>query len=193
MDPSRVLLFFSEWIKRPCSVAAVAPSGKALSRLITRSISSRTGPVLELGPGTGVFTTMLMERGVRAENLTLIEYGPRFASVLRQIIPGAQVRQMDATALAHLPPLRSDGFGAVVCGLGLLSMPENKVRQIVGGAMKNLRPDGALFLFTYSSRCSVPQPVLDQLGLRAFRVGRAWMNLPPASVFEIRAAEGQKA
>lgn len=193
MASSRALLFFSEWIKRPCSVAAVIPSGRALSRLITRSISSKTGPILELGPGTGVFTNMLMERGVRAENLTLIEYGSRFANALRQSIPQAQVRQMDATTLAHLPPLRADGFGAVVCGLGLLSMPENKVRQILGGAMKNLRPEGSLYLFTYASRCSVPQVVLDQLGLRARRVGRAWMNLPPASVFEIRAAEDVKA
>jgi phospholipid N-methyltransferase len=193
MASPRLLLFFSEWLKRPCSVAAVIPSGKALARLITRSISGKTGPVLELGPGTGVFTNMLMERGVQAEDLTLIEYGARFATVLRESIPDAQVRQMDASALAHLPPLRGDGFGAVVCGLGLLSMPENKVRQIVGGAMKNLRPDGSLYLFTYSSRCSVSPPVLKQLGLRARRVGRAWMNFPPASVFEIRPVERRRA
>lgn len=186
MASSRLLLFLAEWIKRPRSVAAVAPSGRALADLITRHIDESTGPVLELGPGTGVFTHKLLEKGVAANELTLIEFGARFSRLLSRKFPRAEVRHMDATALAHLPPLRDDGFGAVVCGLGLLNMPENKVRQIVGGAMKNLRPGSALYLFTYSSHCSIPDTVLEQLGLTATRLGRAWLNLPPASVFEVR-------
>jgi phospholipid N-methyltransferase len=63
-------------------VAAILPSGRALASLITKDISAATGPVLELGPGTGVFTQALLARGVRQQDLTLIEYGSDFARLL---------------------------------------------------------------------------------------------------------------
>ena len=68
-----VLMFLRSWVSEPLRVGAVAPSGETLAEIITREISPAIGPVVELGPGTGVFTTKLLERGVRPEDLTLVE------------------------------------------------------------------------------------------------------------------------
>lgn len=53
--------FFLSWMSAPRRVGAIAPSGAALADLITREITATTGPVLELGPGTGAFTYKLIK------------------------------------------------------------------------------------------------------------------------------------
>ncbi|CAH1655085.1 hypothetical protein CHELA20_11207 [Hyphomicrobiales bacterium] len=74
--------FFQAWLRNPLRVAAMAPSGHALAGLITSEMASATGPVIELGPGTGAFTRALITRGVRQEDLALIEFGSEFAAAL---------------------------------------------------------------------------------------------------------------
>ena len=78
-----LLSFFTAWMAAPGRVGAIAPSGAALAELITRDINANTGPVLELGPGTGAFTYQLLKRGVRQQDLTLIEYGSDFMRLLQ--------------------------------------------------------------------------------------------------------------
>src|SRR5256885_8224095 len=85
MAAQNLLLFFRALACNPRSVGAIAPSGANLASLITSEITAASGPVLELGPGTGVFTEALLERGVREGDLTLIEYG---SDVLRRIHAG---------------------------------------------------------------------------------------------------------
>jgi len=56
-------VFFRAWIRDPLRVGAVAPSGRGLAGLITSEITLASAPILELGPGTGVFTRALLARG----------------------------------------------------------------------------------------------------------------------------------
>lgn len=185
MGVSDVFLFLREWLRNPRSVAAVAPSGRALARLITKDVSARTGKVLELGPGTGSFTQALIENGVREENLTLVEYSEEFAQLLKSRYPLASVFQLDAGKLYSHTLFNQPEAGAIVCGLGLLNMPDSQVSAIMRGAFGYLRPGGAFYLFTYGPRCSVPYSILSELGLVASHVGKTWLNIPPASVYRI--------
>ncbi|WP_084484927.1 methyltransferase domain-containing protein [Methylosinus sp. LW3] len=177
--------FLREWMRSPRSVAAVLPSGQALASLITKDISAVTGPVLELGPGTGVFTQALLARGVRQQDLTLIEYGSDFARLLQRRFPEARVLWMDAALLDRHELYRDAPVGAVVCGLGFLNMPQEKIAAIVKGAFRYLRQDGAFYFFTYGERCSVPDAVLAELDLEATHVGKTFRNVPPAAVYRI--------
>lgn len=177
--------FFSAWSRNPGRVAAIAPSGKALARLITREVGPETGPVLELGPGTGVFTQALIDRGVAPQDLTLIEYDAQFARLIARRFPLARVVRMDATKLAAGIGLQSAQFGAVICGLGLIGMRPERLEALLRGAFALMAPGAAFYLFTYGRRCSVPDEILERLGLKAERVGRVLRNLPPASVYRI--------
>jgi phosphatidylethanolamine/phosphatidyl-N-methylethanolamine N-methyltransferase len=177
--------FFRSWVADPLRVAAVAPSGDKLARLMTRDILPADGPVLELGVGTGVFTRALLARGVRENDLTLVEYGSDFMRILQHRFPRARVLWMDASQLAAHDLFPGAIVGAVVSGLPLLSMPPRKVMAILSGAFRYIRPAGGFYQFTYGPRCPVPRPILDRLGLKAMRVGATVRNLPPAAVYRI--------
>jgi phospholipid N-methyltransferase len=177
------LLFISLWLRQPFRIAAVVPSGQALAALMTAAILPEDGPVIELGPGTGVFTHALLARGVREQDLLLVEDNPELAGVLRQRFPAARVAAADAACLGDHYPFGAVRAGAVVSGLPLLSMPEHKVGAILQGAFALLRDVGAFYQFTYGLGCPVQSRVLARAGLRAERVGWVAANLPPAAVY----------
>lgn len=177
--------FFRSWISDPLRVAAVAPSGRSLSQLITNEITVTCRPVLELGAGTGVFTQALLSRGVREEDLTLVEYGSDFTQMLQRRFPKARVLWMDAAKLAHHELFAPATVAAAVSGLPLLSMSTRKVMAILSGVFGYLQPTGTFYQFTYGPRCPVPRAILDRLGLKARRVGGTVRNLPPAAVYRI--------
>lgn len=179
------LRFFRAWVGNPLGVAAVAPSGEALARLMTQEIRPANGPILELGAGTGVFTRALLARGVRESDLTLVESGSDFMRLLQLRFPQARVLWMDAGHLANYALFDGSGAGAVVSGLPLLSMSPRKVMAILSGALSHMRPGASFYQFTYGPRCPVPRAILDRLGLKATRVGRTIRNLPPAAVYRI--------
>ncbi|WP_408952042.1 class I SAM-dependent methyltransferase [Lysobacter sp. Hz 25] len=185
MSAADTLSFFRAWLSNPLQIAAIAPSSTALARLMTSEISAGSGPVLELGPGTGAFTRALLVRGVPERDLILIEHSADFASLLQRRFPAARVRHMDAARLATLQLFETGGIGGVVSGLPLLSMSPRKVMAILCGAFGGLHPDGAFYQFTYGPNCPVSQRILDRLGLKAKRIGGTLVNMPPASVYRI--------
>ncbi|MEW6643343.1 MAG: methyltransferase domain-containing protein [Pseudomonadota bacterium] len=185
MTTQDVFSFFRAWMLQPGRVGAIAPSGAALARLITSEIDPATGPVIELGPGTGVFTEALLARGVQQQNLALIEYGSDFVRLLQLRFPEARVLWMDAGQISQHNLFDNQSVGAVVSGLPLLNMTPRKVMAILGGAFNYLRPGGGFYQFTYGPRCPVPRPLLDRLGLKASCIGSALLNVPPASVYRI--------
>lgn len=183
--PNDFLSFFLAWMSAPRQVGAIAPSSAALADLITREIDASTGPILELGPGTGAFTYKLLKRGVRQEDLTLVEYGSDFMKLLQVRFLGARILWIDAARLTTHRLYEGAPVGAVVSGLPMLNMSMRKVVSIVSGAFSYIRPGGAFYQFTYGMSCPVPRPVLDRLGLRAKLVDRAMLNVPPAAVYRL--------
>jgi phospholipid N-methyltransferase len=64
--------FFLQWLAAPLRVGAVVPSSPQLAKAITAEISAANAPVIELGPGSGVFTRALIERGIPQARLALV-------------------------------------------------------------------------------------------------------------------------
>jgi phospholipid N-methyltransferase len=185
MALSDVVPFFRAWVADPKRVASITPSGPRLAELLTREITPETGPILELGAGTGVVTRALLTRGVPESELTLIEYGREFTRTLERRFPDARVLCQDAARLGHLDLYPDAAAGAVVSGLPLLAMTPRQIIGILNGAFVHLRPGGTFYQFTYLPRCPIPQRILDRLGLKSTRVGRTFLNIPPATVYRI--------
>ena len=114
------LRFLRALIARPKSIGAIFPSSPALAEAIARQIDPAAGPVLELGPGTGVVTAILA-RGIAPERLTLVEYDEEFARHLAARFAGVHVVQGDAFDLDRT--LARQPFGAIVSCLPLLNFP----------------------------------------------------------------------
>lgn len=183
MSASDTLSFLMAWAAAPLRIGSVAPSGASLAALMTHDIDAGTGPVLELGPGTGAFTRALIARGVRERDLTLVEADADFAHLLRRRFPTARIVETDAASIRALPLFDQPLVGAAVSGLPFRLIPPRKAMAILEGVFANMRAGGALYQFTYGRRCPIDQTLLDRLDLEATRVGSTFRNFPPATVY----------
>ena len=182
-------LFGREWLRSPLRVGDVAPSSARLADAMTQGLTATCGPVLELGPGTGVFTAALLRRRVPAAQVAVVEASESFAAALTLRFPQVAVIHDDAARIRHVTPFGPGGAEVVICGLPLLSMPPTKVLRIVAGCITVLKPKGELRLFTYGQRCPIPAAMLVRLGLVAQRRTFVPLNMPPASVYAVARRE----
>lgn len=180
--PRDLAVFLGEMIRNPDEVRAIAPSSAAVARLMTAGIEKVTGPLVEIGPGTGVFTKAILARGVAPERLTLLELNPRFCDDLRAKFPGVTVLNRSAEEIRDIG--LSD-IGAVISGVPVLARPELQ-RAVVGRAFDVMAPDAFFTQITYANSSPVTPAMQAELGLRAIKRGTIWANLPPARVFEYR-------
>src|SRR5271167_2187264 len=177
--------FIRSWIERPLSIGAVTPSGKILARAMARYVDpNSTGPVVELGPGTGPVTEALVEAGVDPARLVLVEFNPTFCRPLHARYPEATLVQGDAYSMRRLlEALLLEPAAAVVSGLPLMTKPIKMRLRLVRDAFELMLPGAPFVQFTYS----VASPVPSRLkGFSAEPSERIWMNLPPARVWVYR-------
>lgn len=178
-------LILGLWLRSPLEIGAVAASSGPLARAMARPINlRRPGMLVELGGGTGSVTQALLERGVPAERLVILERHPRLHALLEQRFPEATVIRGDAAELPTLLASRNlHEVNAVVSGLPLLAMSEEQQRAIVGAAAQVLPRGGRFVQFSYGPTCPVPERLRAALGLRAYMIANILWNLPPARVW----------
>ncbi len=173
-------LFLRELWNQPGAVGAIWPSSDRLARRLAACVpKSGNGLIIELGGGTGAVTKALLDHGIAAERLVVVERSPAFVRHLRRRFPAIHVLEGDARQLADLLP---DGqpADAIVSGLPLRSLPTADAGAIVAQWPRVLRPGGRVIQFTYDLR-GRPGPVLAGLTCRTSHL--VWANLPPARVF----------
>ncbi len=177
--------FLRSWIEKPLHMGAVMPSGRVLARTMAQYVDiNSTGPVVELGPGTGAITSALIERGVDQKRLVLVEYNPGFCALLRDRYPHAKVVQGDAYTLRDsLWNVLSTPASAVVSGLPLVTKPMLTRLKLIRDAFLALAPGAPFVQFTYSVAPPIPKSLP---GVSTEASERIWMNLPPARVWVYR-------
>lgn len=181
MSAGDIVRFIRTW----GTTGAIAPSGKALARRMTAHVDpAGTDPILELGPGTGVVTKALLDRGVSPDRIIAVEYNPEFCSILGDRYPGVRVVQGDAYKLGTtLAGIHDGRFAAAVSSLPLLLRQPPQRRQLILDVLARLAPGGALAQFSYSPKPPVPPSPADY-----DLSGSGWiiMNMPPARVWTYR-------
>ncbi len=177
--------FIRSWIDKPLHMGAVMPSGKALARTMAQYVDpDGTGPVIELGPGTGAITTALVAHGIDQKRLVLVEFNPTFCALLRERYPQATVVQGDAYTLRDtLWDVLKEPASAVVSGLPLVTKPMLTRLKLIRDAFAALAPNAPFVQFTYSVAPPIPKSLP---GVSTEASERIWMNLPPARVWVYR-------
>lgn len=117
--------FFKGWMDGPKSVGAICPTSSVTAKRMASVINPSSGlPVLELGPGTGVITKAILERGIAPENLVSIEYSTDFYQNLIKAYEGVHFINGDAFALDKtLGEMKSVIFDSVISAIPMLSFP----------------------------------------------------------------------
>lgn len=184
--------FLRAWVENPGKTGAVSPSGRFLARKMARYVDpSLPGPVIELGPGTGPVTQALVERGVATERLVLIEYDPKFCTLLKDRFPGATVIEGDAYDLkSTLAGYDLSPAAAIVSSLPLLNKREVERASMLRTAFELLDQHGLVVQFTYGMVSPIPRKLKN--GEIVKFVSEAsppvWLNIPPARVWTYRPA-----
>jgi phosphatidylethanolamine/phosphatidyl-N-methylethanolamine N-methyltransferase len=189
LSESRLLLKL--WLKNPLKIGAVAASSPELAAAMARHIPLKTdGYVVELGGGTGPVTRAILDIGVPADRLIVVERDPVLHHHLSQRYPNVRVLQGDALHLQQL--LRREGIHpvkAIVSSLPLLTMKKAIQHRIGSQAFAALDPGAPFIQFTYGLFSPLNRRLL---GVHGTVEDRVLQNLPPASVWLYRKGRGHR-
>ncbi len=178
-------VFFRHWLRSPKSMGSIIPSSTHLARALAEAVAWQPGShVVELGGGTGAITQGLLERGIPAANLVVVELETNLYTYLAGRYPEVTVVQGDATRLdeivARLPIER---VSTVISGLPMVRMPLAFKRAIVDQAFKVMPPGHFMLQYTYSPLAPVP---VKDFNLEASLARYVLRNVPPAAVWRYR-------
>jgi phosphatidylethanolamine/phosphatidyl-N-methylethanolamine N-methyltransferase len=177
----------TEFLRHPLLTGAVAASSPALARVMTDGIGlERAGTVVELGPGTGVFTDAIRQRVTPGARIVAIEINGRLAERLADRYRGGPVEVVHGSA-ADVASLVNGPVDAVVSGLPWTVIAEPVRRRILDAVTAVLAPTGVFATFAYAHAAWTPpaRRFARELEQRfdATGVSRVvWRNLPPAFV-----------
>jgi phosphatidylethanolamine/phosphatidyl-N-methylethanolamine N-methyltransferase len=174
-------MFFRRWLANPLQMGSIIPSSDALCRRVVRHTRRAANEaVLELGAGTGVVSRALLEGGVPAERLIVVEIVPEMAEHLRSVLPGVLVIEGDARLLPSLLARHWHGrISSVVCGIPLVLLPTAEQRRFID-AIEAVAPGRGFLHYSYC----VTSPLSGRrLRLAARREAWTPLNFPPASVW----------
>ncbi|MET0169580.1 MAG: phospholipid N-methyltransferase PmtA [Aliihoeflea sp.] len=181
------LKFIKGWLDQPRAVGAMLPTSGVTARKMASVVNPHSGlPVLELGPGTGVITKAILERGIAPERLYSIEYSADFVEHLVEQFPGVNIIEGDAFDLdATLGDNRRLTFDAVVSGVPLLNFPVDKRVAYIDDLLDRVPPGRPVVQLTYGPKSPVPAGkgnyVVEHLDfvLRNFPPTQLWLYRRP--------------
>jgi phospholipid N-methyltransferase len=184
------VLFLSKFLLRPFKTGAVVPSSDALGECITSGIGlEQAQTVVELGPGTGVFTRTIVRRAAPGARIMAVEIDDAFARVVKERCPRVEVVHGPAEDL----PRYLDGTPAdcIVSSLPFAGFSVGLQTRILDAVHAVLRPGGWFTTFAYVHAAWLPpgQRFRRLLGRSFSSVERSavvWNNVPPAFVYRCR-------
>jgi phospholipid N-methyltransferase len=149
----------------------------------------RAGTVVELGPGTGAFTRVLLEHIHPQALYVAFELNPGFAAELARKFPRIKIVNASAEFLGeHLAALGRDCADEIFCGLPWATFPPNLQERIMTSVVEHLRPGGHFATFAYVHAAWFPTARRFHRLLKShFSTVRptpvVWRNLPPAFIY----------
>ena len=138
--------FLKRMFEQPYRVGSIAPSSKSLAKLMAKEVISvikqTNGLVVEIGPGTGSITRVLLEHNVAVERLICVEIDPVLHQYMTEHFPEVQTILGDAAALDTILSGRCGKIAAVVSGVPLKNLPLGKEEAIIQACCSVLKPSG---------------------------------------------------
>lgn len=191
-------LFLREFLRNPLRTASIIPSSPEVARQMAAALPATGDPmVVELGPGTGAFTTAIQRRLDGRGHHLAVELNDRFAALLRGRFSSVDVAVSDAVHMRRLLDERGvDCADAVISGLPHALFSQDLQHRLMGAVQACLSPDGMFVAFAYvHAAWSLPARRFRRLLETVFKevaVGEVvWANLPPAFVYTARHIRSQ--
>ena len=180
------LLFLNQFLKSPRSVGSIMPSSRHLAERMVGSVPwQEARAIAELGPGTGVFTRLILERKPADCDVLLFEADREMHRRLAEEFPDLSLHH-DARDLPFV--LAEHGIrelDCVISGLPFANFSKELRNQLIHGVVQSLKPGGLFIAFQYSLQMKkqLTETFAD------VTVSLVPWNLPPAFVYVCRKEE----
>lgn len=182
--------FLKEFIRAPHVTGAIAPSSRHLAHVIVEKASiERAQKIVELGPGTGVFTEKIVAAKNPQARFLALEFNPNFAARLQNRFPDVSIVNGCASRLGeHASQHDCQAACSIVSGLPWAIFDEEMQRTILREIHGVLGEDGIFATFAYFGPHWLPggksfrRLLRSQFGeVRTSQV--VLRNVPPAFVY----------
>ena len=186
------LLFLRGWSRNPLAVGGPFASSPWTARRLAQAVVEMalpdSGPILELGAGTGPVTEAIVGAGCPIGQLVVVERDAELCRSLEKRFRGLQVLHGNALELGKL--MKRSGIpsvGVVLSGLPMRAVPPKAAQRCYADAFRHMPAGGTIIQYTYGFRAPV-DPGSQRRKLAATFVGREWRNLPPIGIWSYRQA-----
>ena len=175
--------FINEFIKSRNQIGAISPSSKYLAKKMLANIDFSTDLyIVELGPGTGVFTSRLLRRMSPNSKLLSLELNPYFASKIRKSVKDSRFQlRCDSAENINivLKQIQFPKVDYIISSLPLAVFSTRLKLRIINECKTALGSDGGFIQFQYSLNAK------DLLHKKFNSVDITFtpLNLPPAFVY----------
>lgn len=185
--------FFKSFLKKPGEIGAVIPSSRLLADTITSEIGlSKASAVVELGPGTGVFTKTITKKINKNARFFTVERNRDIFECFREMFPDVTAYNRCASELPKM--LSEEGIQSldvIISGLPWAAFPAEIQDKIINSLVDALNKRGIFTTFAYLQGLLLPAAHRFRTLLKSkFSVVKTskvvWRNAPPAFVYRCR-------
>ena len=175
--------FLTTFFKERKQVGAVAPSSRFLVKKMCNKVDfEKSNIIIELGPGTGVFTKEILARAKPSAKIFVFELNEDFFHLLtsqfvdkRIILVNESAENMETVLRAH----DIQHADVIISSLPLTVIPEPIKTNIIKSAHSVLKPKGLYIQYQYSlSAKKLLESYFGKLNLKF-----SLINIPPAFIY----------
>ena len=173
--------FIKQFFKEKKTVGAIKPSSKTLGKKMLHHIDFKNDKIIvELGPGTGVFTDLIIEKLAEDGILYVFELNDHFYESLKNRIDDPRVHLIHDSA-EHIKKYmkKDEKADAVISSLPLMNFPSSLRHALISEAHDSLKDNGKYVQFQYTLQS---KRTLSKY-FNTIKVNFTVKNLPPAFIY----------
>ncbi len=177
---SDIMVFLKRFVSHPDRVGSLIPSSRFLSKLMMKRVPwSRARVIVELGPGTGVFTKSILKKKRTDAAFFVVERDPQFQQMLRERFPELVIKEEAVQLPTYLKEMNLSQADAVISGLPFAIFPPELRTSILASIYESIAPGGMFVTFQYSLQ--LKQELEELFG--EIEIEFTPLNVPPAFVY----------
>ena len=175
--------FLKTFFKERKQVGALAPSSKFLVNKMCDKIDFENAKaILELGPGTGVFSKEILARASADTKIIIVELNEEFFKLLQKNLKDPRVILVRDSADNIDLILKENNIkhvDAILSSLPLAVIPEKIKKRIIIKSHAILRTGGSFVQYQYS--LNAKKMIEKKFG--KIKLGFVTINIPPAFIY----------
>lgn len=173
--------FIKQFWKDKRVVGAISPSTRFLGEKMIENVDfDKSKLLVELGPGTGVFTDIIIDRMADDAKLFVFELNESFYNALDKRINDPRVHVIhDSAEFIEKYVEEGQKMDVVISSLPLMVFTEDLRKKVIDAAHDCLKPTGTYIQFQYSLQS---KKLLESV-YKNVKVKFTMKNFPPAFVY----------